>query len=181
MSKEDSLLSVVKSGDLCEVRRLLEQDRYLVSCTDTNLHWACWEGHLEMVRMLILEFGADRNARNLYNSTPVHVAALNGKEEVVLTLIKEFGCDPTVKGQYGRSLLHKACDSGNVSLVNVSLVTLMRDFKADITARDDDKDMPIHVAALAGKEEVVLTLIKEFGCDPTVKGQLVGLCFTKLL
>ena len=49
--------------------------------------------------------------------------------------------------------------------------TLMRDFKADITARDDNKDMPIHMAALAGKEEVVLTLIKEFGCDPTVKGK----------
>ena len=49
--------------------------------------------------------------------------------------------------------------------------TLIRDFKADITARDDNKNMPIHVAALSGKEEVVLTLINEFGCDSTVKGQ----------
>ena len=39
------------------------------------------------------------------------------------------------------------------------------------TAQDDNKNLPIHVAAWNGKEEVVLTLIKEFGCDPTVKGQ----------
>ena len=29
----------------------------------------------------------------------------------------------------------------------------------------------MHVAVFTGQEEVVLTLIKEFGCDPTVKGQ----------
>ena len=142
MSKEDSLLSAVISGDLYAS---LEQDRYLVSCTDTTygttpLHWACQKGHSQMVRMLISEFEADRNARDLYNNTPVHVAALNGKEEVVLTLIKEFGCDPTVRGRYDRSMLHQACNSGNVSLVK----TLIRDFKADITARDDSKNMPIH-------------------------------------
>ena len=78
-----------------------------------------------------------------------------------------MGCHPTVKGQFGRSLLHNACNGGNVSLVK----TLIRDFNADITARNDNKNMPIHVAALAGKHEVVLTLINEFGCDPTVKGQ----------
>ena len=171
MNKEDSLLSAIKSGDVDEVRGLLEQDRYLVNCTDTDgltpLHYACGKGNLEMVRMLISEFGADSNARALNNITPIRTAAVNGKEEVTLTLIKEFGCDPTVKGQNGRSLLHNACQSGNVSLIQ----TLIRDFKADISARDDDKNLPINVAAFSGKEEMVLTLIKEFGCDPTVKGQ----------
>ena len=44
----------------------------------------------------------------------------------------------------------------------------MRDYKADIYSLDNDKNMPIHVAAFVGKEEA---LIKEFGCDTTVKGQ----------
>ena len=134
MSKEDSLLSVVKSGDVDEVRRFLEQDRYLVNCTDTDgltpLHWACGEGNLEMIKMLISKFGADSDARTLNNITPLHAAAVKGKEEVVLTLVKDFGCDPTVKGQFGRSLLHNACQSGNVSLVQ----TLIHDFKADVNA-----------------------------------------------
>ena len=70
----------------------------------------------------------------------------------MLTLVKDFGCDPTVKGQFGQSLLHNACQSGNVSLVQ----TLIHDFKADVTARDDNYNLPIHIAASKGNEEVVL-------------------------
>ena len=29
---------------------------------------------------------------------------------------------------------------------------------------------PIHVAALSGKEEVVMALLTEFNCDPNIKG-----------
>ena len=49
---------------------------------------------------------------------------------------------------------------------------MIRDHKADVNARDDQNNMPIHVAAFCGKEKVVLALIKEFGCDPTVRGHL---------
>ena len=66
----------------------------------------------------------------------------------MLILIKEFGCDSTVKGKFGQSLLHNACQSGNVSLVR----TLIRDFKADVTVRDDDKDLLINIALFNGKE-----------------------------
>ena len=168
MSKEDSLLSAVKLGDVDEVRRLLERDRYLVNCTGskglTPLHCACWEGNLEMVRMLISEFGADSNA---YYHKPIYDAATNGKEEVVAALINEFGSDPTVKGLCSWTLLHYACRSDSVTLVQ----TLIHDFKADITAQDDEKNLPIHVAAKCGKKDLVLTLIKEFGCNPNTKGQ----------
>ena len=85
---------------------------------------------------------------------------------MVLILIEEFGCDPTVKGRFGHSLLHNACERGIVSLVR----TLICDFKADVTVRDDHKNLPINVASFYGKEKVVLILIKEFGCDPNVKG-----------
>ncbi len=53
----------------------------------------------------------------------------------------------------------------------MSLVrTLVHEYKADINARDDNNDTPLNVAALAGKEEVVLVLTKEFDCDVTVRG-----------
>ena len=35
-----------------------------------------------------------------------------------------------------------------------------------------NNDTPLHVAALCGKDEVVLTLINEFGCDTKVRGAL---------
>ena len=31
---------------------------------------------------------------------------------------------------------------------------------------------PINVAAFSGKEEVVMTLLTEFNCDPNIKGRL---------
>ena len=43
--------------------------------------------------------------------------------------------------------------------------TLILEHKADVSARDVQKNTPLHVAALYGKEEVVLTLIRDFHCD----------------
>ena len=86
--------------------------------------------------------------------------------EVAEMLAKEFG--PSVKDLDGQSLLHVACEQGNVNLVR----TILRDGKADVTARDDEGNTPLHVAAMRGRKDVVLSLIDEFGCDVNVTGQL---------
>ena len=84
------------------------------------------------------------------------MAALAGKEEVVTLM--NLALTPQLKANMVGLFFTMHV------IVDVSLVkALIRDSKADITARDDNKDMPIHVAALNGKVEVVLTLIKEFG------------------
>ena len=86
--------------------------------------------------------------------------------KVSLSLINEFGCDPQLKGFNGRSLLHDACQGGNVTLVQ----TLIREHKADISARDDTNNIPIVIAARYGKLEVALCLINEFGYDTNLRG-----------
>ena len=132
----------------------------------TLLHRVCESGSVSLVQSLIHDYNADIYARDDENNTPLHVAALYGKKEVVLSLIK-LSCDITLKGSLGRSLLHQACRGGNVSLVQ----SLICDQNADITARDDENNTPLHVAALYGKKEVMLSLIK-LGCDVTLKGSL---------
>ena len=122
------------------------------------LHIACIGGDVSLVQTLIRDHRTDINARDDENNTPLHVAALNGKKEVALFFINEVGCDINVKGGFGRSLLHSACNGGNVSLVQ----TLIRDHKVDINARDDENSIPLHVAALAGKEKVILLLLDKF-------------------
>ena len=57
---------------------------------------------------------------------------------------------------------------GSVNLVQ----TLIREYKADINACDDQNNTPLHLAAVCSKAEVALCLINEFGCDPNVKGQI---------
>ena len=164
--------NILRAG---EAGRLLKHNIGLINCTDSDgwtlLHWACNRGNMYTIRMLLSEFKADRDARNLEQNQPIHIAAFKGREVVTL-LINEFGCDVTVTGFNGRSVLHQACQSSNTSLVR----TLIHEYKADINARDDNNDLPIHIAAFSGREEVVTLLINKFGGDVTVtafKGQSV--------
>ena len=112
------------------------------------------------------------NVRDDQNNTQLHEAAYSGKKEVALFLINEVDCDIS----FGQSSLHFACQGGNVHLVQ----TLIRDHKADINARDDQNNTPLHEAAYSGKKEVALFLINEVGCDINIKGsfgQSLTLCY----
>ncbi len=74
----------------------------------------------------------------------------------------------------GNNPLYHACKRGNVSLVR----TLICEYKADVTARDSLNSTPLQVAALNGKKEVVLALIKEFDVTSVSKALQVDLCYT---
>ena len=134
----------------------------------TFLHYACGGGNVNLVRNLVLDHNADVNVKDDKNNTPLHMAALAGKDEVVFTLINEFGCNVKEdKGFSGRSLLHHA---GSATLVR----SLVLDYNADINAKDDQNNTPLHVAALGGRDEVAFTLINEFGCDITENRGYLG-------
>ena len=159
------------SGDLDKARELLETGKCYVNSTlgaywQTPLHYACRGGHLDMVRMLISEFKANRNIVDTYKNTPLHEAAANGNEDVALALTNEFSCYTNIRGEYGRTVLHSACAGGCVALVR----TLIRDHNADVSAQDNSKNTPLHTAAANGKEDVALALINEFGCDTNIRG-----------
>ena len=53
---------------------------------NTGLHWAAHLGLEEMARLLI-ENGANPNARNDENKTPLHLAAREGQKELLVMLI----------------------------------------------------------------------------------------------
>ena len=129
------------------------------------LHQACRGGNVSLVRSLINDHDADINILDDEYYTPLHVAIIYGENEVALSLINEFGCDINVSGKF---LLHESCERGNL----ISVQSLIHDYHADINARDDSDNTPLHVAALNGKEEVALSLINEFSCDINVRGGL---------
>jgi ankyrin repeat protein len=52
----------------------------------TPLHFACKEGYLEVVKLLI-ELGADKEAKDKWNETPLHLACIEGHLDVVKLLI----------------------------------------------------------------------------------------------
>src|SRR4051794_7389194 len=81
----------VKHGQVEQVR-LIGQSTAKIDMKDsdwwTALHWAAREGHVGIVNMLVVEYGADLNAKDNLCSIPLHFAAENGHVEVVKVLVE---------------------------------------------------------------------------------------------
>ena len=161
--KRDEVMLVLISEFGCDPTNI--KDRNGVS----PLHVACEKGSLSLVRTLICDYHADFNDRDSLGGTPFAWALNYRRDEVMLVLISEFGCDPTnIKDRNGVSPLHVACKKGNLSLVR----TLIRDYHADFNDRDSLGGTPFAWALNYRRDEVMLVLISEFGCDPTnIKGR----------
>ena len=150
----------------------------------TPLYWACEEGHLEVVKLLIQQEvgvpininpllrlaargghtqlvklligkGADVNARNRDGNTSLHWAAEKGHIEVVKLLL-EKGANVNVQDIHGRTPLYWAAQYGYTEIVK-----LLLEKEADVNAKDNDGKTPLHSAALKGHSEVVKLLNKD--------------------
>ena len=130
------------------------------------LHSAAGNGHIQIVRKLVRDYGCDVVSRDKDGNTPLHVAAFGGSLSAVCTLIDEFKCDPNTKGLIGRLPLHYAAEKGHIEIVR----KLVHDYGCDVMSRDKYGNTPLHVAALGGSLSAVCTLIDEFKCDPNTKG-----------
>lgn len=71
-----------------------------------KLFLACKEGDADTIKTL-LEAGADANARNRKNSTPLHEACIHGDADMVHTLLMA-GADVNAKDELGATPLNKA-------------------------------------------------------------------------
>lgn len=72
----------------------------------TPLHSACATSNLAMARLLI-EYGADVNAKQMQGVTPLHSAAHNGQIDLVKLLI-DCGADTNAKMENGQTPLSMA-------------------------------------------------------------------------
>ena len=95
-SNEEKFLSLCKvSNDATAVRKQLEKHPELVAARDTRaylerytpLHYAAFQGHEEVARVLV-EYGGEVNAQDARGETPLHIACRNGHEAVVRLLLE---------------------------------------------------------------------------------------------
>lgn len=66
----------------------------------TPLHLAAIRGHTAIVRALFLK-GANKNAKDFDENTPLHYASEFGHFEVIIFLIKEAFVDASIKNKFG--------------------------------------------------------------------------------
>jgi len=84
-------------------------------------------------------------------------AGNSGEVRRLLSLGEASARDTTI---FGTSLLHSACQSGNVDLVR-----LLIQAGADVNAKDEDGDSPLHGAMAIGKNYDIARILIENGAD----------------
>ena len=121
----------------------------------TGLMWWAGDGDLEEVKAVLAEYDAD----DLPLEAAMLVACQNGHTNVVKALLRD-GADggPTNRhGESGYTCLHFAASRGHEAIINL-LVADGAVVDADIPDRVGNT--PLHVAALAGRKNVIEALLR---------------------
>ncbi|KAL8296261.1 hypothetical protein RB600_001644 [Gaeumannomyces tritici] len=127
----------------------------------TPQRWAAEEGCEAFTRLLI-ENGADIEAKDRGGRTPLHCAAENGHEGVAKVLA-EAGADKEAKDSNGCTPLHLAAQNGHEGVAEV-----LAKAGAGKEAEGSNKSTPLHWAAQNGHEGVAKVLA-EAGADKEAK------------
>ena len=123
------LFDAVRRGNLAEVERLLSAGADVEArdeLSQTLLHYACWGGHPDVVRMLI-ERGADVGVRDDGDGfTPLHQACFWGHADVARLLI-DRGADVGARDKHNNTPLDFACDLPESDPTREPLLEIFRD------------------------------------------------------
>lgn len=164
----DKLLNAARTGDLLQVKELLSSGVNVNShdpeSRTTALHEAAMNGRFESLQLL-LEQGADVNAKDLSGDTALHLASSNAHNEAVQLLL-EKGAHINASNTAGYTALHEA-----VFQAHNSTVLLLLQNRADIDAKGNGEDTALHLVAREGHKELALLLLqngastKEENCE----------------
>ncbi|KAL8365190.1 hypothetical protein RB595_004139 [Gaeumannomyces hyphopodioides] len=128
----------------------------------TPLQWAAENGH-EAVARLLLDRGADKDAKDGRGWTPLQRAAENGHEAVARLLV-QAGADKNAKGGDGFTPLYRAAANGHEAVAR-----LLVQAGADKDAKGGNGWTPLHLAAKNGHKAVARLLVQA-GADKNAKG-----------
>ncbi len=163
-----SILEAVKEGNIETVKQHLDAGTDIDEKDNLwgqrPLHQAIADGHAEIARLLI-ESGANVNATNNFNTTPLMLAA--DKSESIVKLLIAKGANVNAKGTMNSTALHSAAGSGNKIVAELLIAN-----GADVNAKEMGFETPLDSAeelagdetpeVLAAKKEVA-TLLRKHG------------------
>ncbi len=175
------LLIAARLGDIEGVRALLEQHPMLLNMKVesgeyrkrhypaitpgyTALHEAAMNNHTALVRLL-LDYGANINARTSSGMTPLHGAVLYHCREAAELLLAQ-GANANARLTNGLTPLHLASIRGYLDIVELLLM-----YGACVDARSQHGRTPLHWAALKGHRHIVQLLLAR-GADNSIRDDL---------
>ena len=152
-----------QGGHLDVVRLLIQNGADIGSDLQKLLLLASWSRSAETVQFFIW-LGADVNARDESDWTPLHVASSMACDETVRILI-EHGADINARDQNHMTPLHLASSMGYAQTVQ-----LLIELGLDVNARDGSHSTPLHLASSDVHGETMRILI-EHGADVHARDQ----------
>ncbi|XP_048575772.1 poly [ADP-ribose] polymerase tankyrase-1 isoform X2 [Nematostella vectensis] len=160
------ICEVSSAGNLQMLRHMVHNGA-CVSYRDANrrtpLHVSSAEGHLDIVKFLLLQPGIDVNARDKSGKTPLLDAIVNNRHEVV-EYLKSHGA--VVDETKLVTIATEHARNGDAK----SLKRMLR-LSGHLNASDFDGMTLLHVAAAHGRMRVVSMLLKE-GADVSLVNRL---------
>lgn len=132
---------------------------------DPTLHIAAQDNQIEIIKRL-LKNGANPNARNELDQTPLLLAALNGHEEAAKLLLAN-GAEVNAQDYSGLTALHLSAQYGHVKVMDQ-----LFDAGANVKAKTFAQGLtPIHWAAFWGHTEALQNLRKH-GADINARDRI---------
>jgi hypothetical protein len=154
---ETQLHHCAKNGFTTSVKRLLSIRNINVNVKEdlygsTPLHYAAANGYVEITRLL-LQNGAEVNAKNNYGHTPLHWAAIHGQVDI-LHLLVENGANLEAQNNYGGRALHYAARYGHLPFIQ----ELISRYYVDINARSNNGETALMLARALNHPPVITFL-----------------------
>ena len=122
------------------------------------------EDRIDDLRNLLVNKKANPNASEEYGRTPMELAVRKGNAEALQLLI-DAGADTQMNYEDG-TLLHVAAERGHIAAARLLIET----YPYMLSAEDDRRNTPLHIAANAGYAEMVTFLI-DSGANPALKNK----------
>jgi ankyrin repeat protein len=147
------------AGDLNKVRTLLESDHTLLESKDNNgctpLDRACGRNKAEVANYLI-DKGANVNARNKWNQTPLH-STMNvfGQDFDLIKRLIDKGANVNAQGDRGNTPLAGAAARGDIKVAK-----LLIDNGADLNAYDKSSGTILHNTIQQNQQEIAKLLVE---------------------
>jgi len=121
------------------------------------------DSDIDLVRSC-LRAGADPNARDDDNRTPLHEAVRRGEGLGVIAALLAGGADVNSRDWMGLTPLHTAA----AYIGNPAVVTALVESGADVNARDARSRTPLHLA-LDNRDPAVARVLLALGADPLAR------------